>query len=367
MSNCVSCLGDLYRALKGSEFRSVSSDLRPLPRSAEVWVCGECGLVQRNRSEEWNNCCTDLYQSYEAYPHGGGTEQKIVESQDSALVSRSEALVKHVQQSCNPKEKHSWLDVGCGQGHLLSAVADQLPWMSLVGSDKSEEAEGYLRTIAGATFCQDIEYVRDRFDIISLVHVLEHFVDPKKELQKIREKLNDDGLLLIQVPSFERNPYDLIIYDHGTFFTKESIVRLLSSACFKVLDIGHSVSMKELTVIARRREKETKLARVTPERLNETLSTLHSSFEELAEIRRVARALVDSGKITIFGSSIGACWLFNEIGSDNVDCFCDQDRDRIGREFLGKEIRALSDVYQGRVVYPLDQQTRQKVFAQIDG
>jgi SAM-dependent methyltransferase len=44
-----------------------------------------------------------------------------------------------------------------------------------------------------------------QFDVITLIHALEHFEEPYAVLRKVRELLKDDGLLLIQLPA-HRSP-----------------------------------------------------------------------------------------------------------------------------------------------------------------
>ncbi|MGB1103629.1 MAG: class I SAM-dependent methyltransferase [Crocinitomicaceae bacterium] len=43
--------------------------------------------------------------------------------------------------------------------------------------------------------------LNERFDLIIMRHVLEHFLDPLTVLKRIREVLSEDGVLYIAVPN----------------------------------------------------------------------------------------------------------------------------------------------------------------------
>jgi len=47
----------------------------------------------------------------------------------------------------------------------------------------------------------DIDFSDKRFDIITLWHSLEHFIDPGAVLERVRQLLTDDGVLIIAVPN----------------------------------------------------------------------------------------------------------------------------------------------------------------------
>ena len=73
------------------------------------------------------------------------------------------------------------------------------------------------------------------FDVITLFHVLEHFVEPNKELERISKLLSDDGILIIEVPNLDdwmlsvSHEYRKFWYQraHAQFFTWTSLVKLL--------------------------------------------------------------------------------------------------------------------------------------------
>ena len=96
----------------------------------------------------------------------------------------------------------------------------------------------------------------ERFDLVSMSHVLEHLPDPVGMLRLIREKLlTDNGLLLLEVPNFyAHDSYELA---HLACYTPHTLTEALRLAGFKVVQLErHGIPRSDLlnlylTVLAR--------------------------------------------------------------------------------------------------------------------
>lgn len=73
-----------------------------------------------------------------------------------------------------------------------------------------------------------------RFDLISMMHVLEHLNDPLETLVKLRNNLlTSDGYILIEVPNFyAHDSYEIA---HLTCFTKHSLIQTLRLAGYDIV------------------------------------------------------------------------------------------------------------------------------------
>ena len=110
----------------------------------------------------------------------------------------------------------------------------------------------------------------ERFQLISLMHVLEHLTDPLETLVKLRQiLLAPDGYILIEVPNFyAHDSYELA---HLSCFTSHSLREMVRQAGFELITIKrHGFPRSKLlplyiTVLARRLQKEVKPTAVKPE------------------------------------------------------------------------------------------------------
>ncbi len=98
----------------------------------------------------------------------------------------------------------SFLEIGCGTGYVLSAVASQFPATSLVGSEYLHEGLVYARQrLPGVDFIQmDARHISfaNAFDAIGAFDVIEHIEEDETVLRQIHAALKPDGVVLITVP-----------------------------------------------------------------------------------------------------------------------------------------------------------------------
>ena len=105
-------------------------------------------------------------------------------------------------QSVHPSAR-SVLDYGCGTGDFIRFLSDND--LTVFGAEPDSDA----RKIAsdknpGAVFSTDEILNKDiKVDVITLWHVLEHIPNFIEVLNKLSEKLNPGGVLIIAVPNFQ--------------------------------------------------------------------------------------------------------------------------------------------------------------------
>jgi hypothetical protein len=193
-----------------------------------------------------------------------------------------------------------------------------------------------------------VETVPGSFDVITMIHVLEHIIDPIAVLETLRLKLAPGGLLLIEVPHHPANPFELLIADHRTHFTSDSMTRALAAAGFEIVSVAEDWIPKELSVVAR----PARAARGTPPRADVAAARTRvaTSLAWLGETANRLRSLGTGGPVGLFGTSIAGTWLAAEAG-DRFSFFVDEDPHRAGRTYLGKPVHAPADIPQGSRVF----------------
>ena len=136
------------------------------------------------------------------------------------------------------------LDIGCGTGDFLYSALKN-GWR-VSGIEPNEKA----RVIANAKTNDVVsnsdklfKFENNRFDVITLWHVLEHLPNLEKHIDTISKLLKPGGILIIAVPNFKS--YDAEYYKsfwaaydvprHLWHFSKSTIVKLFSKYNFELL------------------------------------------------------------------------------------------------------------------------------------
>jgi SAM-dependent methyltransferase len=104
-----------------------------------------------------------------------------------------------------------FLDVGCGSGDMVAAMARL--GMESEGVEPSRYAaakatEAGLRVTCG--LLQDAAFPDASFDAVSMFHVLEHTLNPVEVLRECRRILKPGGELVIGVPNFDSLVFALV-------------------------------------------------------------------------------------------------------------------------------------------------------------
>lgn len=99
-----------------------------------------------------------------------------------------------------PKGNH--LDFGCGDGELPLAILSA--GIQSFGLEPDVAAANKARQL-GLTVFPDVDSVPEglSFDVISLIHVVEHFYDVLGELSRISRLLKPEGVLILETPNAE--------------------------------------------------------------------------------------------------------------------------------------------------------------------
>lgn len=90
------------------------------------------------------------------------------------------------------------LDFGCGAGGFLMMAKD---YASKVAGVEKQDALRALFNEKNLDIFDNPDEIHDKFDVITMFHVLEHLPDPKSVIKELLNKLKDDGKLIIEVPN----------------------------------------------------------------------------------------------------------------------------------------------------------------------
>ena len=315
----------------------VTSDCRPWPPGGALVHCDTCGLMQSVTDARWHAEAQRIYQQYSIYHQSGGHEQRVFPGRAGVGFSRSGVLVDRLAAERVLPASGRLLDVGCGNGSFLRAFSERVRGWRLFGTEFDDKYKAEVESIPGveAMLAADVAAVEGRYDLVSLVHVLEHLPAPTAVLQLLHDKLTDDGLLLIEVPDCARNPFMLLVADHCSHFSVDGLSAVVAASGFDILHASNEWVSKEVTIVARRGAVQRAGVKIPIEEGR----AIAGGVEWLERTREIAQTAARQAPFGLFGTAIAATWLAQELG-DAVAFFVDEDANRIGGQHLGRPILA---------------------------
>ncbi len=316
----------LYRSDKQL---SITSDLRLWKEGIEVFQCKACGCVFKKPDKSQ---LKKIYQHYQLFEDSEENDQAIFIS--GKPQPRTRIIVDSLSLARLPGSG-KFLDIGCNKGFLLKQFSGSFPGWSVFGHELSRVYENYVKKIPhfGGFYSGEISNIRSKFDLISMIHTLEHIENPQKFLKSINKLLTPDGSLLIQVPNLLQNPFDILVFEHISHFSPQTLEQMLINAGFEVVLKSTQIVPKELTFIAkpnRRYGGSLKFEHFLQMTANENVEFL-KKFEELVVNVAQRKPLV------VFGTAEVGTWVAGLLDGE-FDFFVDESPWRIGKKHLGKKI-----------------------------
>lgn len=347
---CQACGAEELRAVaEFPQLPRVTSDSKPFPGGGRLFVCERCAMVQKIVDADWLREIGEIYRGYEMYHQSASNDQAVFDPVSGRPSGRCEVLARRLLESGVLPRSGTLLDVGAGSGAMLAAFSAASDDWKLFGLDLDDRKEQALRTIPRfeRLFTVPPEQLSQEFDLVTLVHSLEHFTDPLTMLGKLRERITPGGRLFIQVNDVDRTPFDLIVADHLCHFTPRSLAYLVARAGLGVGTASTDWVRKEISLLAVPDPQPPEPAHDDP---REMISRIEADVAWLRSMLGHARKLAGSGRFGIFGTSVAATWLAGGLG-DALEFFVDEDPAREGRSHLGRPILRPEQVPPGAVVY----------------
>ncbi len=114
-------------------------------------------------------------------------------------------LIKRVSNG----KKH--LDIGAGNGVFLEFVKEK-GW-DVSGIELDDQSRSAIENRLGINIAKTVydNQEIEKYDVITMWHVLEHVYDLKKDIETIKQKLKSDGALIVAVPNCDS--YDAKKYE----------------------------------------------------------------------------------------------------------------------------------------------------------
>lgn len=210
--------------------------------SHDVLICKVCSLSRLEpfpTSDELNVFYSKRYR--EEYSKQESVSEKVIKYEQWRADNVIEIMKPFFQ-----KNYRKVLDIGCSSGTLLKNINNFSSDLELYGLEMNDNYRKYIvdngivkkKNISNADINTFYKGMEGSFDMISIVHVLEHLKEPLKTLSSIQKLLSEKGVLYIEVPNM-KTPYNNLekqyfaIY-HLFNFTDYTLEKLLIKTGFKI-------------------------------------------------------------------------------------------------------------------------------------
>jgi SAM-dependent methyltransferase len=229
---------------KHQHFIDANEDLTGKPGTFRFVTCSECGLCYQSPRVDMAHISSFYDDEYIAHrkKSNWGPLRPIYEW---AMNKHDRDKLALVERYLKLGSQSRVLDVGCAVGSFLTHV----------GNTRDCELSGVdFKDLSSFPGMEKIDFhlglfyeqaLPDRsFDLITMWHFLEHDYDPIRSLETAREKLADDGLLVIEVPRLDSVTFALYknrwpglqAPQHTVLFDKQHLLRFLDKAGLELVE-----------------------------------------------------------------------------------------------------------------------------------
>jgi len=150
------------------------------------------------------------------------------------------------------------LEIGAGAGDTLLYAKENNYAQNIYGvelckiENSNQTSEIFSNFIIGNIEDLKLPFEKESFNIIICGDVLEHLINPYTVLNKLKEYLTDDGVIIASIPNirefktmkkiffqgdFKYEESGILDKTHLRFFTKKNIIELFKNQGFNIIDI----------------------------------------------------------------------------------------------------------------------------------
>ncbi len=163
------------------------------------WQCAECNAIYlyppltKVEEKHFYKKEFEKYMSTRVGDHRDWSNaHKHIQSNQDQVVRRWEFIAPHIFDGMNV------LEIGCSSGFMLDKFKDSQ--CNVIGVEPSGEFLEFV-TNNGHTAYETLEEVEGSFDLICHFFVFEHIGDPFVFLEKQLSLLNENGVIIAEIPS----------------------------------------------------------------------------------------------------------------------------------------------------------------------
>jgi SAM-dependent methyltransferase len=301
---------------------SKTEAINALKGDLDTCFCENCGHIY---NKAFNPGILKYTEDYENTLHYSRKFQTFAEELAYMLISKYAINRKNI------------IDIGCGKGDFLNLICT-LGNNNGVGFDPNYQKERSKNT-TNVRFVKEvfsIKYADLPADLVCCRHVLEHIENPVAFLSEIVDLVREHNpVFYFEVPNALYTVKDLgiwdLIYEHVSYFTKDSLESLFKSCRLEVLNINEGFGGQYLMI-----EGKIGKSRITidTESINTTKKFVDKFYDEYNKKKNHWERFVNNNKekkIVMWGAGSKGVAFLNVINSKEIEYIVDINSHKQGR------------------------------------
>jgi len=218
-------------------------------------VCVDCGLISHQDVPTDDEVSEYYSKTYRRDYHGEETPspKRVVNAWN-----RGQRLLSDLSRHLEPGDRVFEVGAGIGCSVKVFELAGYDASGIEPGSDFNRYSREVLRSPVHQGVLEDVPRQAD-CDLVLLVHVIEHFNDPRRALEQIHGLLKPSGRLYVECPNVgapHAAPGKIFHYAHIYNFTHATVSMLAQKCGFRVLEQFSTDAERNVRVVLERAEVE---------------------------------------------------------------------------------------------------------------
>jgi len=333
-SSCKLC-DKKVRILKNSIYKSYATK-EGYSLETKLLLCSYCDFIQRKRSVKLNKILLNVYKQ----DYGFKTKDTHITVVNGKAISRNEIRSKFIGsllKSLNVRSG-SHLDIGGGDGQFsLFFKKNNKSWKTSVFEVNKKRLNEFKFKNFYRIYSGNLNKIKQKFQLITFFHVLEHVTNPLQFLQTARNLLSKDGIIICVIPSYEKVNSDFFILEHLNFFSQKTLDFAAISSGLQLLNKSiNFLANSEIGFVAKK-SNEKVIA----------LNKIKSTEKLLNFVRHIYKKY--KKKLCIFGFGGTGLSLGPQVRKF-IECYVDENKSLFEKRHYNIPIKSLDDLKKNSIV-----------------
>jgi 2-polyprenyl-3-methyl-5-hydroxy-6-metoxy-1,4-benzoquinol methylase len=320
----------------------------------QLQCCFNCGLIRQEDNKSYSNA---NLQKYYAQTFRTPVQLNTINEQDKRILNAQKRL--SFIQELNLSHSKQLLEIGLGDGVFLSRAHQKFKCSGIDPSLGYDYVKNYLRKLDIVIYDLSLEEFKSnkKFDILCCFLVLEHIKEPYQFVQNMKKLLNEDGVIIIEVPDVDTysssNSDSLLTHEHVYHYNIDTLNYLMFNNGLELIAYDNKNVSYGFSLIAAYKINNKPIFSSTKSSFSilfgfQSFLRKHNNYiPKMSKI--VTDILLESKKQNKKVGVFGIGYLFNRfVESTNFsyhfDYLFDETDQKIGNEILGVKIEPLLQI-----------------------